>query len=230
MPHRSRPTCTPACGPILARPAGNTAEPAAREASSGQFGGVGSDHGARAGGLGGDDQPVQVERAIGSSGSVGGAPRELLEQGSDPVLAQRGPVAATVPRSGSRAARRAPRPDQARNPVLGAATIEAPSELRAARGRTPSSRKPRQPGVISAVRLRAWDAACRAPAGRHYAPAVHGWCHSILIRFGSNPLRPFSVSGRRKSARWRAAGSPLGAAPARAPPSGQRRPARRHAR
>jgi hypothetical protein len=82
---------------VLARPAGNTAEPAAREASSGQFGGVGSDRGARAGGLAGGDQPVQVEPAIGSAGSVGGAPRELLEQGGDPVLAQRGPVASDCP-------------------------------------------------------------------------------------------------------------------------------------
>jgi hypothetical protein len=70
---------------ILTRPAGHTAEPAAREASSAQLARVGSGHGASEGGLGGDDQPVQVERAIGPCRAVGGATRELLEQGNDPV-------------------------------------------------------------------------------------------------------------------------------------------------
>ena len=82
---------------ILARPAGHTAEPAAREASSGQLARVGSGHGASEGGLGGDDQPIQVEHALGPRGAVGGTTRELLEQGNDPVLARRTPGASDCP-------------------------------------------------------------------------------------------------------------------------------------
>ena len=76
---------------ILTRPAGHTAEPAAREASSAQLARVGSGHGASEGGLGGDDQPVQVERAIGPCRAV----RSWLGEHR---------VQATVPQPASRAA------------------------------------------------------------------------------------------------------------------------------
>ena len=82
---------------ILSRPAGHTAEPAAREASSAQLARVGSGHGASEGGLGGDNQPIQVEHALGPRGAVGGTTPELLEQGSDPVLARRAPGPSDCP-------------------------------------------------------------------------------------------------------------------------------------